>query len=86
MSKNTVDIFVSAFRTIETCTYEEMPYRSDTAALLTITLYVFIAGVEFLMENLPKLLKRHISVWKIYVIHGNCLLGDTVCGNWFIYL
>lgn len=39
-----------------------------------------------MMENLTKLLKRHISVREIFVIHGNCLLGDAVCGNGVINL
>ena len=48
---------------------------------LTITSYVFIAGIEFLMENFSKLVKRHISIRKIFVFHGNCLSGNVVRGD-----
>lgn len=48
-----------------------MSFKSETASSLTITVYVFIAGVKFLLENFPELFKRHVADGK----------GGCVCCN-----
>ena len=65
--------------------YEEILSKSDIVSLLTIILYVFIVGIEFLVEDFSELFKRHVPIGNHRVVYDNWIVGNTVSGKRFLH-